>query len=239
MRWSLRISGKPTSRTALLSPSSCTGSRHAMTRRRVNLGRYRKYILDRFGLPDNIYNFLNQTGLPDRFITWRSPDEEMEDKNKQSCSGVFFTLRCLRTEKIKKRDFFVIGEDWSMGRCSEVCGDEWTWWKEEECTCIVADISTGEIWQWFHYTDTDFLAYINSSLEQYLLSMAYWRAFYPLLAQKTSEFTAKNPEETELDYIFKHHKTLYTPFWERIKAYKSSFDYRHINTWLDFCCNWQ
>ena len=184
----------------------------------VNLGRYRKYILDRFGLPDNIYNFLNQTGLPDRFITWRSPDEEMEDKNKQSCSGVFFTLRCLRTEKIKKRDFFVIGEDWSMGRCSEVCGDEWTWWKEEECTCIVADISTGEIWQWFHYTDTDFLAYINSSLEQYLLSMAYWRAFYPLLAQKTSEFTAKNPEETELDYIFKHHKTLYTPFWERIKA---------------------
>ena len=104
----------------------------------VNLGRYRKYILDRFGLPDNIYNFLNQTGLPDRFITWRSPDEEMEDKNKQSCSGVFFTLRCLRTEKIKKRDFFVIGEDWSMGRCSEVCGDEWTWWKGEECTWIGA-----------------------------------------------------------------------------------------------------
>ena len=79
----------------------------------VNLGRYRKYILDKFGLPDNIYNFLNQTGLPDRFVTWRSPDEEMEDKNSETYSGVLFTLRCLRIEKIKGREFFVIGlEHW-------------------------------------------------------------------------------------------------------------------------------
>lgn len=184
----------------------------------VNLGRYRKYILDKFGLPDNIYNFLNQTGLPDRFVTWRSPDEEMEDKNSETYSGVLFTLRCLRIEKIKGRDFFVIGEDWSTGRSSEICGDEWTWWKTEECTYIVADMSMGKIWQWLHYTDADFLTYINSSLEQYLLSMAYWRAFYPVLVQTVRDFTEKNPEETELDYIFKHRKTLYAPFWERIKA---------------------
>lgn len=185
----------------------------------VHLGRYREYILKELGLPENIWDFLNKVGLPDRFTTWRSPDEERQSKADEGYFGIVFSLRCLRVEKIKGQRFLVIGEDWNLGRSSMISNKIWSWWKTEDCSYIVVEIKTGKVWQWVHFDfdNKDFLTYINSSLEQYLLSMAYWKAFYPVFAQKVKEFIEKNPEKTELDYIFKYRKILYAPFWGQIK----------------------
>lgn len=102
------------------------------------LGRYQNYLLDKLDLSQAIQNFLNQVGLPDRFTTWRSPDEEKEAKKQESYFGIIFSLRCLRIEEIKQRKFLIIGEERSLGRSSISCKSTdcqtWTWWKTEECT---------------------------------------------------------------------------------------------------------
>lgn len=184
----------------------------------VNLGRYGEEKLKGFDLPENIWHFLNQVGLPDCFTTWRSPDEEKEHSAHKGYFGIIFSLRCLRIEKIKGRKFLIIGEDWNIDRYSIISDKIWSWWKSENCSYIVVEINTGKVWQWVSFDNEDFLTYMNSSLEQYLLSMAYWRAFYPVLAQKVEAFIEKNPKKTELDYMFKHRKTLYAPFWGQMKA---------------------
>ena len=56
------------------------------------LGRYPEDKLNKLELPETIYSFLNQIGLPDRFSTWRSPDEEIDDKSQDTYLGVVFSL---------------------------------------------------------------------------------------------------------------------------------------------------
>lgn len=201
------------------------------------LGRYPEHILHGLELPENIYHFLNQVGLPNLFFDWRSPDEEMEAKNLMWDFGVMFSLRCMRIEKIQKCAFLMIGECYSMSRYGVSTNNELrTYWKMEDCSYIAVELKTGNVWSWYRSFDDDFLRYINSSLEQYLLSMAYWKAFYTTFSQKVKQFKAQNPDKTELNYIFKHEKMLYAPFLEQIKALDPQA-LRKRNSYWKFMCD--
>ena len=98
------------------------------------LGRYPEDKLNKLELPETIYSFLNQIGLPDRFSTWRSPDEEIDDKSQDTYLGVVFSLRCLCIQKVNRRKFLIIGENWNLNRYSIINNDLWTWWKTENCS---------------------------------------------------------------------------------------------------------
>lgn len=200
-----------------------------------NLGRYQEYRLKELALPENIRNFLSQVGLPDRFCGWRSPDEEQEYRRQDGYFGVVFPLKSLRLEQIGRRRFLIIGEERSLGRCSTVCREVWSWWKTEECSYIAAELNTGKVYHWSRSYGEDFLIFINSSLEQYLFTMAYWRAFYPVLAENVRSFLEKQPEKTELDYIFKNRKKLYEPFWERIGVLDPDVRKKRSGYWKMMC----
>ena len=180
------------------------------------LGRYGEYQLKHLEIPQNIKDFLMQVGLPDQFLDFRSPDEE-NDYKKDVYPGVIFWVSCLRIETIKRKKYLVIGEYRSLNRACIISNantpDETKKWeKSEESSPVVVELKTGTVWQWIHYYSEDEFTFINSSLEQYLLSMAYWQAFYPGFSKHVLDYLNKHPEKSELDYIFRNDKRLYNSF---------------------------
>ena len=180
------------------------------------LGRYEEYQLKDLEIPQNIKNFLMEVGLPDQFLDFRSPEEETEYK-KDVYAGVIFWVSCLRIETVKRKQYLVIGESRGLSRTCTTTNfgkpdqtDKWN--KLEELVPVIVELKTGSVWRWMHYSDEDMLTFVNSSLEQYLLSMAYWQAFYLEFAAKVTNYLKRNPEKTELDYIFRNDKRLYRWF---------------------------
>lgn len=201
-----------------------------------SLGRYPEYRLKNLEIPENIRNFLVKVGLPDQFIDWRSPDEE-EDFKKEVTNGIIFWLSCLTIKQIAKKKYLIIGESKNLNRSCIICNyrqpdENKIWEKSESCTLILVELKTGTIWQCI-YKDT--LIFVNSSLEQYLLSMAYWRAFYPSFTQKIHTFLQEHPDKIEEDYIFKHQKTLYKPFIKRLKALDPKAVQKRTSYWKFMC----
>lgn len=200
-----------------------------------SLGRYLECHLKGSYLPENIKSFLMQVGLPDKFAEWRSPDEE-KGYRKNAYAGIIFGISCLDVKKIEGKKYLIIGENRSLSRTCVIANagkpDETKQWeKSESCSFIVAELETGEVWKWIPGSGRadDAFIFVNSSLEQYLLSMAYWRSFYPGFAQQVQEFTEENPDDTELDFIFDHDE-LYESFLNTIelldpKAVESEFSY--------------
>ena len=163
-----------------------------------------------------------QVGLPDQFLDFRSPDEE-NDYKKDVYPGVIFWVSCLRIETIKRKKYLVIGEYRSLNRACIISNantpDETKKWeKSEESSPVVVELKTGTVWQWIHYYSEDEFTFINSSLEQYLLSMAYWQAFYPGFSKHVLDYLNKHPEKSELDYIFRNDKRLYNSFRSCLKV---------------------
>ena len=204
-----------------------------------SLGRYESYQLNGLDIPQTVKDFLMQVGLPDKFLDHRSPDEE-RDSRKSTYFGVIFWVSCLRIETIKRKKYLVIGEYRGLNRtCTTVNfgkpdrKDEWH--KHEEFVPIVVELKTGTVWKWIHYTDEDFLTFINSSLEQYLLSMAYWRTFYPDFEKKVTDFLEKNPKKIDLDYIFRNEKTLYAPFRHTMDALDPAAFKKRMTYWKCMC----
>lgn len=200
------------------------------------LGRYESYILDKLNLPDNIYKFLNEVGLPNRFFDWRSPDEELECKNQTGYLGMIFSLRCLHIEKVKGKNFLVIGECYNIGRYEIISQGKRSCWKDESIAYIIVEIKTGKVYQLIKSFNEDFISYINSSLEQFVLSMACWKSFYPIFAEKVIKFKEENPEKTEIDYIFKNEKKLYQPFLNSLRILDNEA-MRKRNCYWKFMCD--
>ena len=187
------------------------------------LGRYEEYQLKGLEIPSNIKNFLMQVGLPDQFINWRSPDEEKDAKKLDVVSGEIFWVSCLKTKSIKRKKYLIIGEMRNLSRTCTIANhnspnETKKWNKIESSAYIVVELKTGAIWKWIPGYDEVTLDFVNSSLEQYLLSMAYWRAFYPGFAEKVNDYMEKNPDETELSFIFDNDEELYAPFLDVMKA---------------------
>lgn len=203
------------------------------------LGRYHSFQLKDLELPDAVRDFLTQVGLPDRFLDHRSPNEEEEDR-RSVYPGVVFWVKCLRVETVKRKRYLVIGEYRTLGRsCTTVNygkpdrRDEWN--KTEELVLVVVELSTGTVWKWVHDSFGDVFSFINSSLEQYLLSMACWRSFYPQFSQTVRAYTEQHPNQTELDYIFRHSKDLYAPFREVMEVLDPGVMRKRTGYWKFMC----
>ena len=111
--------------------------------------------------------------------------------------------------------------------------DEWN--KTEELVLVVVELSTGTVWKWVHDSFGDVFSFINSSLEQYLLSMACWRSFYPQFSQTVRAYTEQHPNQTELDYIFRHSKDLYAPFREVMEVLDPGVMRKRTGYWKFMC----
>lgn len=203
------------------------------------LGRYEEYQLKGLEIPQNIKDFLMQVGLPDRFLDHRSPSEEKDNK-KSSYLGVIFWVSCLRIETVKRKKYLVIGEYRSLGRTCTTTNfnkpdrtDKWD--KIEDSVPVVVELKTGTVWKWIHYYSEDEFTFINSSLEQYLLSMAYWQAFYPGFAKSVLNYLDKNPEKNELDYIFKNDKRLYRSFRSCLRVLDPDALRKRMTYWKFMC----
>lgn len=203
------------------------------------LGRYQEHSLKNLNLPENIKSFLTEVGLPDKFDDFRSPDEE---NRKEACPGIVFWLNSLNVREIDGKKYLVIGERRSLDRICTIINasqpDETKCWeKSEGCVYMAVQLETGEVWKWIPACgadDEDILIFVNSSLEQYLLSMAYWRAFYPDFAKQVCEFTEKNPDGTELDFIFDHDE-LYNPFLDVLKCLDPKAIEDEFSYWSFMC----
>ncbi len=203
------------------------------------LGRYVGFQLRKLELPEGVCAFLTQVGLPDRFAEHRSPDEEREEE-KTVYTGVTFWLSCLRVEQAKKKKLLVIGESRSLSRSCVISGantpdERRKWLKSEDVAYIAVELKTGAVWKWLHDSFGDILIYVNTSLSQYLLSMAYWRAFYPGFARKVQDFCARHPDKIDLDFIFKHEKSLYAPFWDTLQALDPEAAKKRKSYWKAMC----
>ena len=165
------------------------------------------------------------------------PEEERE---RGLYPGVVFWVKCLRVETVKRKRYLVIGEYRTLGRsCTTVNygkpdrRDEWN--KTEELVLVVVELSTGTVWKWVHDSFGDVFSFINSSLEQYLLSMACWRSFYPQFSQTVRAYTEQHPNQTELDYIFRHSKDLYAPFREVMEVLDPGVMRKRTGYWKFMC----
>ena len=76
---------------------------------------------------------------------------------------------------------------------------------------------------------------MNGSLEQFLLSMAYWRSFYAAFSGKVRAFQKERPDGSELDYIFKSRRSLYAPFLMRLKALDPEAAKKRTGFWRFMC----
>ena len=203
------------------------------------LGRYEEYQLKHLEIPQNIKDFLMQVGLPDRFLDHRSPSEERENE-KSTYRGIIFGVSCLRIETVKRKKYLVIGEYRSLGRTCITTNlnkpdqtDQWD--KIEDSVPVVVELKTGTVWKWIHYYSEDEFTFINSSLEQFLLSMAYWQAFYPEFAKNVLDYLEINPKKNELDYIFRNDKRLYGSFRSCLKALDPDALRKRMTYWKFMC----
>ena len=203
------------------------------------LGRYEEYQLKDLEIPQNIKNFLMEVGLPDQFLDFRSPEEETEYK-KDVYAGVIFWVSCLRIETIKRKKYLVIGEYRALNRTCIISNhnqpnESRKWDKIEDSVPVVVELKTGAVWKWIHYYSEDEFTFVNSSLEQYLLSMAYWQAFYLEFAAKVTNYLKRNPEKTELDYIFRNDKRLYRSFRSCLMALDPAALRKRMTYWKFMC----
>lgn len=190
------------------------------------LGRYREYQLKKFEIPPSIKDFLMQVGLPDQFRPFRLPSEEHEDRYRVYL-GTLFWASCLRNETINKKKYLVIGESREfLASSSSTCykrpdGTEehiWRHNKEDSVSYEVVELKTGSVWTWYHDSFGDELTFVNSSLEQYLLSMAYWQSFFRDFSKKIESYLKRNKDKHEWEYVDRNRKTLYAPFLNCMKT---------------------
>lgn len=191
----------------------------------ARLGRYQEYQLKNLEMSQNIRDFLTEVGLPDRFRPFRLPSEEKSGK--LVYLGTLYWVSCLRNEIISRKKYLVIAEDRefvpsaSGTKCVKPDGTEEYIFrnnKMESVSYVVAELKTGSVWSWYHDSFGDELTFINSSLEQYLLSMAYWESFYAQFSEKIENYLKRNKNKREWEYVERNRRTLYAPFLNCMKA---------------------
>ena len=188
------------------------------------LGRYQEHQLKNLEVPQNIKDFLTEVGLPDQFRPFRLPSDERSGKHVYL--GTMFWVSCLRNETIKKKKYLVIGESRGFNPIvitSEREKPDGTkekirdYFKGEHVSYEVVELKTGSVWTWYRDSFGDELSFVNSSLEQYLLSMAYWKSFYQGFSEKIESYLKKNKDKREWEYVERNRKRLYAPFIECMK----------------------
>ena len=190
-------------------------------------------------LPKELVNFLTQIGLPSQVLLIREP-EEMES---QDVYTYFFPLEKFYTKKIEKDTYLSIGGWKSKCIYNQTIGETVTKISEDISGEYLVHITTGEVWyinnanlelskkdeNCWKLTDSDLeLQFINSSVEQFVLSMACWKQFYPQFEEKYLEV------DGDLEYIFEHEE-LYKPFLNVMELLDKKAMENEFNYWRFMC----
>lgn len=187
-------------------------------------------------LPKELITFLTQVGLPAQVLLIREP-EEMES---QDVYTYFFPLEKFYTKKIENDTYLSIGGWKSKCIYNQIIGETVNEISEDISGEYFVHLSTGEVryinnanlelsedgWK---LTDSDLeLQFINSSVEQFVLSMACWKQFYPQFEQKYLEV------DGDLEYIFEHEE-LYEPFLNTMELLDKKAIENEFNYWRFMC----
>lgn len=186
-------------------------------------------------LPKELEEFFTQVGLPSKIQFIREPEEE-------DVPEVYFPLDKFILRKIEQSEYLSFGgwriEDrlFSEIQKNNVCEELRNTYEAE----YLIDINNGSIWYVNHFdlkqtgdiwyfTDSDLgLQFVNSSIEQFVLSMACWKSFY-------SEFEKKYLEiDGDLEYIFGHDE-LYEPFRNTMQILDERALEGEVDHWSFMC----
>lgn len=195
-----------------------------------------KENIDGLNLPKELIAFLTQIGLPPQVLLVREP-EEMES---QDVYTYFFPLEKFYTKKIENDTYLSIGGWKSTCIYNQTTGETVTEIREDISGEYLVHITTGEVWyinnanlelseDGWKLTDSDLeLQFINSSVEQFVLSMACWKQFYPQFEKKYLEV------DGDLEYIFEHEE-LYEPFFNTMELLDKKAMEDELNYWRFMC----
>ncbi len=187
-------------------------------------------------LPKELITFLTQIGLPSQVLLIREP-EELES---QDVYTYYFPLEKFYIKKIENDIYLSIGGWKSICTYSQSMGETVTQINEDISGEYLVHITTGEVWyinnanlelseNGWKLTDSDLeLQFINSSIEQFVLSMACWKQFYPQFEKKYLEV------DGDLEYIFEHDE-LYEPFLNVMKLLDKKAIENELNYWCFMC----
>lgn len=186
----------------------------------------------------DLKEFFTQVGLPPKIQFIRNPDEEEE----QDVPEVYFPLNRFSIRKIEESEYLSIGgwriEDKISGEIRE--GDTCRVLKETYEGEYLIDINQKDVWyanyfdlkqvgdSWY-FMDTDLgLQFVNSSVEQFVLSIACWKSFYPQLEKKYLEMNS------DWTYILDHDE-LYDPFKNTMQTLDSRALEGEVDHWSFMC----
>jgi len=191
--------------------------------------------LTELSIPKELKRFLIQVGLPPKIQFIREPEEK-------DVPEVYFPLDKFSIRKIEKSEYLSVG-GWRIEEqlYDEIRRDGMI--KELKDTYegkYLIDINTKDVWyvnyfdleqteDIWHFKDTDFeLQFVNSSIEQFVLSMACWKSFYPQFEKKYLEV------DGDLEYIFEHDE-LYEPFQNTMQILDARALEGEVNHWSFMC----
>ncbi len=195
-----------------------------------------KENIDNLNLPKELINFLTQIGLPPQVLLIREPEEIKS----QDVYTYFFPLEKFYTKKIENNTYLSIGGWKSTCIYNQTIGETITEIREDISGEYLVHITTGEVWyinnanlelskDGWKLTNSDLeLQFINSSVEQFVLSMACWKQFYPQFEKKYLEV------DGDLEYIFEHEE-LYEPFLNTMELLDKKAMEDELNYWRFMC----
>lgn len=183
----------------------------------------------------DLKEFFTQVGLPSKIQFIREPEEE-------DVPEIYFTPDKFAIRKIEQSEYLsfggwrienkLSGKIWQNGICEEL--------KNTYEAEYLIDISNGTIWyvDYFHlkqtgdiwyFTDSNLgLQFVNSSIEQFVLSMACWKSFYPEFEKKYLEVNG------DLGYIFDHDE-IYEPFRNTMQILDARALEGEVDHWSFMC----
>lgn len=183
----------------------------------------------------DLKEFFIQVGLPLKIQFIREPEEE-------DVPEIHFPLDKFAIRKIEQSEYLSVGgwrvEDKLSGEiCENGVHRELRETYEGE---YLIDIDSGEVWyvnyfdlkqagDVWHFTDIDLgLQFVNSSIEQFVLSMACWKSFYSGFEKKYLEV------DGDLGYIFDHNE-IYEPFRNTMQILDTRALEGEVDHWSFMC----
>lgn len=188
-----------------------------------------------FNLPKELEEFFTQIGLPEKIQFIREPEEI-------DTPEIYFPIHPFVIRKIEQSEYLSFGGWREEDKLSGVTC------KEDKCQELrntyegeyLIDIDNGSIWYvdyldlkqtgdvWY-FTDSDLgLQFVNSSIEQFVLSMACWKSFYFEFEKKYLEI------DGDLEYIFSHDE-LYEPFRNTMRILDARALEGEVDHWSFMC----
>ena len=138
-------------------------------------------------LPLRSAEFLSRVGLPPRVRPFREP------RHRLTKAEIFFSPEQVALRRLDSGRYFSVGTIWDSR--------------------FLVDLTSERVF----YENQEGLLFVNSSLEHFAVSMAYWLDFYPKFAKRVNAAASSWPQGNVLHYIAERPE-LYRPGLTRLTA---------------------